>query len=93
MTDFIDRDELRKRLMDDTYLDDTRFPLPPDAPILDDSERIIQSTMLGVLTILEAMPMPSCETCRRGDDDQGKDQCRGTLLREASVCNFWEARP
>ena len=45
------------------------------------------------IAILDAMPTPTCETCRRGDDDQGKDQCRGPLLREASMCNFWEARP
>ena len=79
MPDFVDRDELR-------------------ALIEQHRERWMDrgytgAQLLDIIHTLDAMPTPTCETCRRGDDDQGKDQCRGPLLREASMCNFWEARP
>ena len=80
MTEFVDRDELRQRLQE--WLDSPR-PWK--------TTRYHQG-IADSIAILDAMPTPRCETCRRGDDDQGKDQCRGTLLKEASMCNFWEAR-
>ena len=46
-----------------------------------------------VLHILDSMPVPSCETCKRSAGDLGASRCLGTMLKEGSMCNQWEARP
>ena len=96
----IDRDELRRRLLDDTYLDDAGFPLSPDAPILDASERVIQSLMLSVLAILDAMPSPTCATCGHADltvlQSELPDCVHCDLLHSAwrciDGCSHWQPR-
>ena len=75
----IDRDELRRRIVESLDYHDRESSVDMDG-------------WKACKAILDDMPTLTCETCRRGDDDQGKDQCRGTLLREASMCNFYEPR-
>lgn len=88
----IDRDELRRRLPDDTYLDDAGFPLSPDAPILDASERVIQSLMLSVLAILDAMPSPTCETCWRKLVCVSEIETVSGEYEPVTACSAWQPR-
>ena len=66
-----------------------------DAAITEMEAKVRYATLTSASAEAElaALKARRCETCRRGDDDQGKDKCLGTLLKEASMCNKWEARP
>ena len=79
MTTYVDRDELRRLINQnrERWMD----------------RGYVGTRLLDVLHILDAMPVPSCETCKRGEVDLGADRCLGTMLKEASMCNMWEAQP
>lgn len=68
MSNLIDRDALRERILnEETFLDNDCVPIPQDDGSLDREEQREQLVALRILAILDAQPAVMCVECKHGE--------------------------
>ena len=89
MTRFVDANELRR------YIVDTH--MYAEGALLDHEERFVQQTVLDIVHTLDAMPTPTCKTCRLPAwyerAGYGGHCMHVSHIFTSFCCNRWEARP